>query len=58
LEQRRPGFRCRNARIAGLHGETQEAALANVKEAMELWLDIARRHGDEIPQPKGRLMVA
>lgn len=41
------------------HGETQETALANIKEAMRLWLDIARKHGDEIPQPKGRrLMVA
>lgn len=41
------------------HGETQESALANIKEAMDLWLDTAKKHGDEIPQPKGRrLMVA
>ncbi len=41
------------------HGETEETALANIKEAMGLWLDTAREHGDEIPQPKGRrLMVA
>ena len=41
------------------HGDTQEAALANIKEAMQLWLDTAEEHGDEIPQPKGRrLMVA
>lgn len=41
------------------HGETQEAALANIKDAMDLWLDTARKCGDEIPQPKGRrLMVA
>lgn len=41
------------------HGETEETALANIKEAMGLWLDTARKHGDEIPQPKGRrLMVA
>jgi predicted RNase H-like HicB family nuclease len=41
------------------HGETQEVALANIKEAMELWLDTARKYGDPIPQPKGRrLMVA
>jgi len=41
------------------HGETHEAALANIKEAMSLWLDMARQAGDEIPQPKGRrLMVA
>ena len=41
------------------HGETQESALANIKDAVDLWLDTARQHGDEIPQPKGRrLMVA
>lgn len=41
------------------HGETQEVALANIKEAMSLWLDTARKYGDPIPQPKGRrLMVA
>ncbi len=41
------------------HGETEESALANIKEAMGLWLDTAKKYGDEIPQPKGRrLMVA
>lgn len=41
------------------HGDTQELALANVQDAMQLWLDVAAEHGDEIPQPKGRrLMVA
>ncbi len=41
------------------HGETQELALANVQEAMQLWLDVAKESGDFIPQPKGRrLMVA
>lgn len=41
------------------HGETQETALANIKEAMSLWLDTARKYGDEIPQPKGcRLILA
>lgn len=41
------------------HGETQKSALANIQTAMELWLDTARKHGDEIPRPKGRrLMVA
>jgi len=32
------------------HGETQAAALASVKDAMELWLDTARKYGDEIPE--------
>jgi predicted RNase H-like HicB family nuclease len=41
------------------HGDTQEAALANAKEAIRLWLDTAREFGDPIPVPKGqRLMYA
>lgn len=40
------------------HGDTQEGALASVKEAMRLWLDTAREFGDPIPEPRGRLMYA
>jgi len=41
------------------HGDTQEAALANAKEAIRLWLDTAREFGDPIPVSKGqRLMYA
>ena len=40
------------------HGDTQEVALANVKDAMRLWLDTAREFGDPIPEPRGRLMYA
>ncbi len=41
------------------HGETQETALQNVKEAMQLWIDTAREFGDPVPEPKGeRLMLA
>ncbi|MBZ0096896.1 MAG: type II toxin-antitoxin system HicB family antitoxin [Sulfuricella sp.] len=40
------------------HGESQEIALANVKDAMHLWLDTAREFGDPIPEPRGRLMYA
>ena len=39
------------------HGDTQEAALASVKEAMQLWLDTAREFGDPIPEPKGRRLM-
>ena len=40
------------------HGETQETALQNVKEAMQLWIDTAREFGDPVPEPKGeRLML-
>ncbi len=41
------------------HGDTQEAALENVNEAVRLWLDTAQEFGDAIPEPKGeRLMPA
>lgn len=40
------------------HGDTQEDALANAKEAMQLWLATAREFGDPIPEPRGRLMYA
>ena len=41
------------------HGETQEAALQNVKEAMQLWIDTALECGDPVPEPKGeRLLLA
>ena len=36
------------------HGNSQEAALANAKEAVQLWLDTAQEFGDPIPVPKGR----
>jgi len=39
------------------HGDSHEAALANAKEAMALWLDTAKEHGDLIPQPKGRQLI-
>ena len=41
------------------HGNTREAALANVDQAIRLWLDTASEFGRPIPQPKGsRLMLA
>jgi predicted RNase H-like HicB family nuclease len=41
------------------HGNTQEAALAHAREAIQLWIDTAREFGDSIPEPKGeRLMLA
>lgn len=40
------------------HGATQEEALANIKEAMRLWVDTAREFGDPVPEPRGRLMYA
>jgi predicted RNase H-like HicB family nuclease len=39
------------------HGDTQEAALANIKDAMQLWIDTAKEFGDPVPQPKGRRLM-
>ena len=41
------------------HGDTQEAALSNANQAIELWIDTAHEFGDRVPEPKGeRLMLA
>ena len=41
------------------HGETPEAALAQVSHAMDLWIETAREFGDPVPEPKGeRLKLA
>jgi len=33
------------------HGETQEGALANAQQAIELWIETANDFGDPVPQP-------
>ena len=41
------------------HGDTQEAALKNVNQAIVLSIDTAKEFGDPIPELKGgRLMLA
>jgi len=35
------------------HGDTQEATLKNVKQAMALWINTAREFGDPIPDFSG-----
>ena len=41
------------------HGPPQEAALANAKDALSLWIETAKEFGDPIPEPRGRrLMLA
>lgn len=41
------------------HGDTHEAALANAKAAMALWIESALADGQTVPHPKGaRLMFA
>jgi predicted RNase H-like HicB family nuclease len=36
------------------HGKTQEKALENVNQAIELWIDTAKEFGDSIPGLNGR----
>lgn len=41
------------------HGASHEAALGNLREAMQLWIKTAEEFGDAIPKPKGhRLLFA
>jgi len=41
------------------HGITQEDALENAKQAIDLWLETAKEFNDPIPEPKGdKLMFA
>ena len=39
------------------HGDSEEAALKNIKEAVQLWIDTAQEFGDPIPEPKGRRLM-
>ncbi len=39
------------------HGATQDDALKNVQEAIQLWIDTAKEFGDTIPEPKGRRLL-
>ncbi len=39
------------------HGESYEAALSSVREAIQLWIDTANEFGDPVPAPKGRRLV-
>jgi predicted RNase H-like HicB family nuclease len=39
-------------------GETEEAALKEVKVAIELWLEVAETEGREIPHPRGKELLS
>lgn len=39
------------------HGDSQEMALANAKDAIQLWIDTANEFGDQVPEPKGRRLI-
>jgi len=36
------------------HGRSRERALANVQDAMQLWIDSARETGRKLPEPRNR----
>ena len=36
------------------HGNSQEAALKNVNDAMSLWIHTAKEDGRPVPSPSGR----
>ncbi|MFO7802996.1 MAG: type II toxin-antitoxin system HicB family antitoxin [Desulfovermiculus sp.] len=39
------------------HGDSYESALANAKDAIQLWIYTAKEFGDPIPEPKGRRLM-
>jgi predicted RNase H-like HicB family nuclease len=39
------------------HGVSQEDALANANEAIQLWLDTTKEFGDHIPELRGRCLM-
>ncbi len=39
------------------HGESQELALANVQDAIQLWIETAQEFGDAVPAPRGRRLM-
>jgi predicted RNase H-like HicB family nuclease len=39
------------------HGDSQEEALRNAQDAINLWIETAQEFGDPIPEPVGRRLV-
>jgi predicted RNase H-like HicB family nuclease len=40
------------------HGVTRQEAIQNAEAAIKFWIKTAREDGQEIPQPRGRLVYA
>lgn len=38
-------------------GKTEEEALANIKEAIELWIEDAEAHNEPIPEDSGQVKL-
>ena len=39
------------------HGNTQQEALSNADEAIQLWIDTAEEFGDPVPEPKEQRLI-
>ena len=39
------------------HGDDQESALRNAKDAIQFWIERAQALGRDVPQPKGERLV-
>jgi len=52
-------FICEVPELAGCtaHGNSQEIALKNIQDAIDLWIETALEFGDLIPKPKGRKLM-
>ena len=40
------------------HGDTYAEAVTRAEEAMQAWIETAQEDGEEVPQPRGRLIYA
>lgn len=40
------------------HGDTYAEAVMRAEEAMQAWIETAQEDGEEVPEPRGRLMYA
>lgn len=40
------------------HGKTRQDAIKSAEGAIEFWIQTAKEDGQQIPQPKGRLVYA
>ena len=34
------------------HGDSEEAAVRNLRQAMALWMEVAHEFGDRVPEPE------
>ena len=59
VEQRGSGVHRGSAELPGCmaHGDDQEDALKNIKDAMQFWIDTARELGRPVPEPKGERLI-